>query len=273
MLSRSAVAMHSASWWSSPGLPGVEVSLHAHAGPLPPLRLFPMVQLKIMVDGEVDLQWGSSVWRQKPGDCTIVAPHCNFRVVRRIRETASTLQAFVAPHLFDAWMKRHGGPSSNDFRVRHSPDPSLGEALRGLEENLRNAAEASSLRAGFDRLMRSALGFLAANDEKGRRRPEICRVVEVLRDRFAESISLDQLTETAGLSKFHLIRLFRDEVGLAPHAFQLQLRISRARELLASGTSVVEVAAACGFADQAHFSRCFKRAVGYTPGAFQRLAD
>ena len=271
MLSRSADAMHSASWWSSPGLPGVEVSLHTHAGPLPPLRLFPMVQLKMMVDGEADLQWGSSVWRQKPGDCAVVAPHCNFRVVRRLRETASTLRAYVAPHLFDEWMRRHGGPRSDDFQVRHGADPSLGDALRELEQKMRGDAVTSSLRASFDRLMRSTLDFLAANDEKGKRRPEICKVVELLRQRFAESISLDQLTETAGLSKFHLIRLFRDEVGLAPHAFQLQLRISRAREMLDSGTSVVEVAAACGFADQAHFSRCFKSTVGYTPGAFRHL--
>lgn len=271
MLSRSAVATQSASWWASPNLPGVEISRHAYVETVPPIRLFPMVQLKLMLDGEADLQWGSSVWRQQPGDCTAVAPHCAFRVVRRIHATASTLQAFIAPGLFDEWTGRHGGPRSNDFRVRHGADPSLGDALRTLEQALQESAAPSTLLAGFDRLMKSAVAFLDSNNEKGRRRPEICRVVELLRQRFAGPLSLDELAETAGLSKFHFIRLFHEEVGLAPHAFQLQLRVSRARELLDSGTSVVEVAAACGFADQAHFSRCFKRAVGYTPGVFQRL--
>jgi AraC-like DNA-binding protein len=68
-----------------------------------------------------------------------------------------------------------------------------------------------------------------------------------------------------------LVRLFREAVGVPPHAFQLQLRVSRAQQRLASGDSAADVAMACGFADQSHFSHCFKRIVGFTPGAFKRL--
>ena len=64
--------------------------------------------------------------------------------------------------------------------------------------------------------------------------------------------------------------VFRDraQMGLTPHAFQTNLRIARARALLSAGQPPAAVAATCGFADQAHLTRTFKRAVGVTPGRF-----
>lgn len=231
-----------------------------------------MVQIKVLVTGQADLRWGGENWREEPGGCMAIAPECAFKVVRRLSEKATTLRACVAPQLFDEWMRRRGGPRSTDFHVRHLPDPALGDALWDLEQRLREVAGPTALRASFDRLMRQTRHFLAITREtRVGRRPEIRKAVQILQEHFADSVPLDLLTESVGLSKFHLIRLFRDEVGVAPHAYQLQLRISHARELLASGISVADVAAACGFADQAHFSRCFKSNVGYTPGAFRRL--
>ena len=272
MLSSSTDPMHSALGWSSPHLPGVEVSLHRHAGPLPPFRLIPMVQFKLLVDGEAEVRSGNDAWLEKSEGCMIGAPDCNFRVVRRVSESASTLRAYLEPRVFDEWMQRHQGPRSTDFKVRHLGDSNLGDALRSLEREMRTAAGAPALRASFDRLMERALGFLAATFDSGSVvRPEIRKAVEILQERFAHPVSLDELAGCVGMSKFHLIRLFHDEVGVAPHAFQLQLRVSHARRLLASGLAVADIAAACGFADQAHFSRCFKSLVGYTPGSFRRL--
>ena len=79
---------------------------------------------------------------------------------------------------------------------------------------------------------------------------------------------LAELAAVAGLSRFELARTFRAQVGLPPHAFQLDLRVRRARALLAGGEPPAAVAAACGFADQSHLHRVFKRAVGVTPGRY-----
>lgn len=64
------------------------------------------------------------------------------------------------------------------------------------------------------------------------------------------------------------MRRFRADVGVPPHAFQIDLRVKQARRLLAAGDPPAEVAAACGFADQAHLTRTFKRFVGVTPARF-----
>ena len=78
---------------------------------------------------------------------------------------------------------------------------------------------------------------------------------------------LAELADVAKLSRFELARRFRAQTGMTPHAFQTNLRIARARTLIAAGDTLADVAAACGFADQAHLTRTFRRTVGVTPGA------
>jgi AraC-like DNA-binding protein len=83
-------------------------------------------------------------------------------------------------------------------------------------------------------------------------------------------VPLAELASVAGLTRFDLVRRFRQQTGLTPHAFQTNLRIRRARGMLGAGEPIARVAAACGFADQPHLTRTFRRAVGVTPGRFAR---
>ncbi len=95
-------------------------------------------------------------------------------------------------------------------------------------------------------------------------------VCELLHERLAEPPSLAELSAVTGLSQFALLRAFRAQTGLPPHAYLNQLRVRRARSLLDDGLPATEVAALTGFADQAHLTRHFKRVVGVPPGAYQR---
>lgn len=100
-------------------------------------------------------------------------------------------------------------------------------------------------------------------------RMAVRRVREYLVAAHASNISLEDLAKMANLSPYHLHRVFTREAGMPPHAFQTQVRISRARVLLNEGKRLNEVAAETGFADQSHFTREFKRYVGLTPGAYR----
>jgi AraC-like DNA-binding protein len=91
-----------------------------------------------------------------------------------------------------------------------------------------------------------------------------------LRERWDQRVTLDQLSEIAGLSRFELVRRFRECSGVTPHAYQTNLRIGEARGMLAAGAPPAMVAADCGFADQPHLNRVFKRAVGVSPGRYAR---
>jgi AraC-like DNA-binding protein len=96
------------------------------------------------------------------------------------------------------------------------------------------------------------------------------RAHELLRERWAEPVTLGELAAHAGLSPSALVRQFRSEIGLPPHSFQMNIRVLRARELLLDGTPAAEVALETGFCDQAHLTRVFKRAVGVPPQHFAR---
>jgi AraC-like DNA-binding protein len=98
----------------------------------------------------------------------------------------------------------------------------------------------------------------------------VSRAEDYLRAHWDRPVSLAELSHAAGLSPFHLHRSFSRSVGLPPHAFQLQLRVDRAKTLLARGVDIASVALRTGFADQSHFTRVFRRSVGITPGRFPR---
>jgi AraC-like DNA-binding protein len=83
-----------------------------------------------------------------------------------------------------------------------------------------------------------------------------------------QSVTLPQVAAAAGLSPFHLLRVFRQALGMSPHAYLAHQRVAQAKALLADGVPVAHVAAATGFADQSHLTRQFKRVVGVPPGHY-----
>jgi len=90
------------------------------------------------------------------------------------------------------------------------------------------------------------------------------RAREYLHDRISDDVSLDDLGRETRLTKFHLLRGFRNRFGLPPHAYQLQQRVLRAKRLLKSFPPSY-VALECGFSDQSHFTRVFRAHTGTTP--------
>jgi AraC-like DNA-binding protein len=129
--------------------------------------------------------------------------------------------------------------------------------------------------AGEELLLRAYGRLLARHADVqparlGREPGAIARVCNAIEERYAESLRLAELSQIARLSTYHLIRAFRREVGLTPHAYVVDVRVRRARDLLRAGVAPVEVALRVGFADQAHLTRVFKARIGVAPGAYQR---
>ena len=89
-----------------------------------------------------------------------------------------------------------------------------------------------------------------------------------LEDHYAENVTLEQLASFVNVSPFHLLRVFRDVVGLPPHNYLTQVRVRRARQLLQASLRPAEVAQAVGFTDQSHLTRHFKSLVGVTPARY-----
>ena len=86
-----------------------------------------------------------------------------------------------------------------------------------------------------------------------------------LTNHFSDSLPLDKLAKDLYLSKYHLIRKCKRNLGLTPHKFHLQNRIRKAQTLLFTNKSVTEASVNTGFYDQSHFDRAFKNIVGISP--------
>ncbi|MBN9334314.1 AraC family transcriptional regulator [Devosia sp.] len=89
-----------------------------------------------------------------------------------------------------------------------------------------------------------------------------------------DSLRLEDIAGLVGLSPSYFSSAFKASTGLTPHQWQMQERITRVKTLLVERqASISEVAALCGFADQAHLTRVFKRHCGLTPAAWLRLSN
>ena len=117
---------------------------------------------------------------------------------------------------------------------------------------------------GMRSVSRPIIGGLAPWQER--------RAKEMLSGHLDGELSLIALATECGLSVRHFARAFRQSTGTAPHRWLLEQRIDRARDLLRnSSLSLADVALACGFADQSHFTRVFTRSVNMSPGMWRRM--
>lgn len=158
------------------------------------------------------------------------------------------------------------------FRQTVVFDPPLAAQLNQLHQLLRDSRDAlqreSALYAVFSQVVQRHM--LIAERPQRPWPQAVERARQMLADCVADNLSLATLAEAAGLSPWQLNRQFSRHLGLPPVAWRNQLRVVRARQLLAGGHSPASTALALGFADQPHLTRVFRQALGITPAAYQR---
>ena len=83
------------------------------------------------------------------------------------------------------------------------------------------------------------------------------------------SLNLDRVAKEAGMSKYHFLRMFKSTFGRTPHRYLQNLRIDCVRRQIRRGSSLSEAAYACGFYDQSHMIRIYRKFYGHTPGSLR----
>jgi AraC family transcriptional regulator len=97
------------------------------------------------------------------------------------------------------------------------------------------------------------------------------RLIEFVEDNLATDIGLNDLAELAGYSADHFSRLFKRCFGQPPYQYVLARRVERAKAMLKDRSRpIANIAAACGFATQAHLNSAFKLRTGVTPGVYRK---
>jgi AraC-like DNA-binding protein len=170
-------------------------------------------------------------------------------------------------------------PTGFTFADPRLSDPTLVAELAAAH---RASEDASAPRLAKESLLADYLTSLLAtsgiaptasqteSSERARRDPALRRACDYLRAHLARNVTLAELAAAARVPRFRVLRLFRARFGAPPHRYLLAQRVALARRLLEAGRPPSDVAAATGFADQAHLHRLFARTLGITPGEYAR---
>lgn len=165
---------------------------------------------------------------------------------------------------------------------RRAPLPFVSDAV-SANATLRRAVDAAFRRplealAVDDLVMELARGLLAA--ERGGARPIPARRVDVralerarqfLDTQKTRVVHSRELEAVTGLTRYDLARQFRLRFGTSPYRYLLMRRLELAREAIHHDRPLAEIACDAGFADQPHFTRVFRSAVGLTPARYRAL--
>lgn len=168
-------------------------------------------------------------------------------------------------------LRHDAGVGVDDPVVRHLLSSLLPAISRPAEAHslfldhvtLALVAHVANRYGGVEANLRLVRGGLAPWQER--------RAKELMSATLQEELPLNRLAAECNLSVRHFVRAFRRNTGTSPHQWLLKRRVEHARALLQNrGLSLTEVALACGFADQSHFTRVFTNVVGVSPGAWRR---
>ena len=148
-------------------------------------------------------------------------------------------------------------------------------ATRAFHRVYTGACEGDSRMANEERLGDLVQSVLPRVRPERRRtvadRRELARARDFIRAHATTGVSLAAAAREAGLSPQHFAASFRARYGVPPHRFQTLMRLDRARALLAAGVAAAEVAIRCGFSDQSHLIRHFKRYLGTVPSSYRAV--
>lgn len=201
------------------------------------------------------------------------------RVALRMAEARADVIHFYIPDRLIADARERDDDTLDLRDPMNAEDRVIADIARGA---------ARALRAGdtIGRLQAQAAGFrLAARileaHSNHARTPEpqpgglpparLRRVLERMGDELRDEPSLIELAGLARIGTKHFARAFKQSTGETAHGWLMRRRLARAQDMLVCAAEpIAEIATACGFADQSHFTAAFRKAMGVTPAAYRR---
>jgi len=179
------------------------------------------------------------------------------------------------PELFERIANEAGASGFAFERDRLPP-------LRALASLTARASTAAERRDSFEEIAIELVGrtIQVASEAAGEApavatvdRSRIVRVLRLLESNIVEPHTLADLARTAGLSRYHFLRMFKCVTGVTPHQWILRARLrDAARRLVASRAPVTEIALDVGFEDLSNFIRSFRAEFGTSPSRYRLSA-
>lgn len=234
---------------------------------------------------EGDRRTGGGKWQsfdtETDGHVTVRPAGLSMAMRWRGKHPVRTLSLYLLPdHLEDAALQMGMAPARVELRDHfNAADP----VLRAIAEELQKVASGARSRGAL--YLQTALQTLSIRllHQYARHSPEpeetgalshsrLHRIERYVHANLDADLSLDDLAQVVGLSKYHFSRRFKRRTGQSPYQFVIYERVRTARRRLRETThSLARIALNIGFNSQSHFTRTFKRHVGLPPGRYRSV--
>ena len=154
--------------------------------------------------------------------------------------------------------------------IRH--DPVMARRMLQAATLIKQSPDPLEKECAMYQILNLLVGHYGERTVKGSRqgmlRADIRQAIDFLHFSYTQSLSVKEIAQVAGLSEFYFMRTFQKMTGLSVHQYLTQIRLMRAKALLAKGVSAAQVASDIGFFDQSHLIKHFRAHFGTTPGLF-----
>ena len=270
MIAGAAVARHYERCWRVSGMPDV-VMFNGHHDHAFMAHMHDVLTVIFVTSGAVQIEIDDVGRNVTAGDLVVIGAH-QVHAARPASRAGWTMRSLHAPpHLF-APADSEGRASVGFSEPVFSSDETAASLFLGMHRHAESDNDCHRQRDqlwGFINWFRRHIdAFEPHQVSRISLDPDLERAKNLILRAAFNSTLIDTIAEETGISTFSLIRRFRKSYGLSPHAWRMQLRTNEAARLLRSGLHLADVAADCGFADQAHMTRVFKKVYGVTPGQY-----
>jgi AraC-like DNA-binding protein len=266
--------------WRMPDLHDAELLKARYARHSYPWHSHEEISLGLVLQGAVALRTRSREGIAKPGSFVIINTGEIHQGCSAAAEGWYCRTIHILPHVIRATteeLKLFGRIPDISFQSPTINDPGFANVLFRLHRCSESAGSPlgrqSQMVTLIGHLLTRHAGFPLAGPEVAPREPLVVKKArDYLDENLSDKITLDEIASVAGSTPFRLLRAFRQSLGLTPHAYHTQAKVRRAHSMLRQRSPLADVAAATGFADQAHLTRVYKGMMGATPGQFRKAA-
>lgn len=154
--------------------------------------------------------------------------------------------------------------------IRH--DPLMARRMLQAASVMKQSNDPLEKECVMYQILNLLVGHYGERSVKGSRqhflRADIRQAIDFLHGNYALPLTVKAIAQAAGLSEFYFMRTFQKMTGLSVHQYLTQIRLMRAKGLLAKGIGAAQVASDIGFFDQSHLIKHFRAHFGTTPGVF-----
>jgi AraC family transcriptional regulator len=233
-------------------------------------------EVEMVVDGKRHLFQHDS---NEIGYIEMVPAYIPLRV--RSNQAAETTHCYLDP----TFLTHAAYESANSEQVELkplviAPDPLVCQIILSLKTVLETDATnscfyaesmATALAAHFLRNYSTRKHSLPEYED-GLPKYKLKQALEYMNVHLSENISLATISDELGISQYYFCRLFKQSTGMTPHAYLIQQRVERSKQLLRlKEYSMLDIAIECGFANPSHFAKWFRRYTGISPKQFRML--